>query len=304
MLRGLYTAAAGMISQQRKHDTITNNIANINTPGFKQGNAVSRSFPEMLIAMSVGGQDSPISSPIGRINTGVMAEEELSIYLQGDLQETKNPFDLALISNIQVPGIAFDGAGKYITPDGERIYQPQAFFTVQDTNGENRYSRNGRFTVDSDGRLITPEGYRVLGRDGQPIVLTDNTDPANPVLLSDATIGPQGQFLDVVNGQPLNDANGNPISLLISRVDNPNRLIREGNGVYRLNEEDAAQVVPIVNMNEQVQVEQGYIERSNVDPTQSMIDMTSALRAYETNQKMVQFYDKSMEKAVNEVGRV
>ncbi|WP_409343750.1 flagellar hook-basal body protein [Paenibacillus sp. MBLB4367] len=304
MLRGLYTAAAGMISQQRKHDTITNNIANINTPGFKQGNAVSRSFPEMLLAISTGGSDSPVASAIGRINTGVMAEEDLSIYLQGDLQETKNPFDLALVSNIQVPGIAFDGAGKYITPEGERIYRPQAFFTVQDVNGENRFSRNGRFTVNAGGELVTPEGYRVLGQDGQPVVLVDNADPANPVLLADATIGPQGQFLDAVNGQPLNDVNGNQISLLISRVENPNRLIREGNGVYRLNEEDAAQAVPILNMNDQVRVEQGYIERSNVDPTQSMIDMTAALRAYETNQKMVQFYDKSMEKAVNEVGRV
>jgi flagellar basal-body rod protein FlgF len=64
MLRGLYTAAAGMISEQRRHDTITNNIANINSPGFKQGNSLSRSFPEMLIARIRDGQDGPVNVPI------------------------------------------------------------------------------------------------------------------------------------------------------------------------------------------------------------------------------------------------
>ena len=61
MLRGLYTAAAGMIMEQRKHDTITNNISNINTPGFKQGNAVSRSFPEFMISLTNGESGSAYS---------------------------------------------------------------------------------------------------------------------------------------------------------------------------------------------------------------------------------------------------
>ncbi|MNC42306.1 flagellar basal body rod protein FlgG [compost metagenome] len=80
-------------------------------------------------------------------------------------------------------------------------------------------------------------------------------------------------------------------------------MVREGNGVYRVNEEDAAGVTQAV-MDEQVQLHQGYLERSNVDPTQSVVDMMAAARAYESNQKLVQFYDKSLEKAVNEVGRV
>jgi flagellar basal body rod protein FlgG len=74
MLRGLYTAAAGMISEQRRHDTITNNIANINSPGFKQGSSLSRSFPEMLISRIRGGQDGAANAKIGRLNTGVFAE--------------------------------------------------------------------------------------------------------------------------------------------------------------------------------------------------------------------------------------
>src|ERR1700682_1651408 len=119
MLRGLYTAAAGMIMEQRKHDTITNNISNINTPGFKQGNAVSRSFPEFMISISNGDSNTRSVRPIGKLNTGVFAEEDLSIYLQGDLQETKNPLDVALVSNIKVPGLQFDGSGKMVTADGQ-----------------------------------------------------------------------------------------------------------------------------------------------------------------------------------------
>ena len=300
MLRGLYTAASAMIMEQRKHDTITNNISNINTPGFKQGNAVSRSFPEFMISLSNGDSGTRTIKPIGKLNTGVFAEEDVSIYLQGDLEETKNPYDMALVSNIQIPGLKFDGSGKTITADGQKIFQPQAFFTVLDNNGEQRYSRNGKFQANAAGELTTPEGYKVLGRDGQPIVLKD---PTTNTFLANVKIRPDGQILDEVNGRPLNNANGQPLALMISRVDNPNRLIREGNGVYKINPDDAASVTSIIPNNE-VQVKQGYIERSNVDAAQSMIDMTAALRAYEANQKIVQYYDKSMEKTVNEIGRV
>lgn len=305
MLRGLYTAAAGMITQQRKHDTITNNISNVNTPGFKQGSAVSRSFPEYMLSMMEPDASGGTSKQIGRLNTGVFAEEDVSIYLQGDLQETKNPLDFAIVSNIVTdlngqPLPAFDRAGKYVSPDGEVTFQPQAFFTVENADGERRYSRNGKFTVNETGELVTPEGYRVLGRSGEPIVLRD---PASGQFLANVKVMPDGSVLDSVNGRPIADDNGQPMSILISRVENPNRMVREGNGVYRVNEEDAGSVTD-APMNAEIQVHQGYVERSNVDPTQATIDMMSALRAYEANQKMVQYYDRSLEKAVNEVGRV
>jgi flagellar basal-body rod protein FlgF len=303
MLRGMYTAVAGMITQQRKHDTITNNISNINTPGFKQGTAVSRSFPEVLVsAMNTGA--GPAVKTLGRMNTGVLAEEDLSIYLQGDLQETGNLLDVALVSNIlkdingnDLP--PFDKSGKYVSPEGEKTFQPQAFITVENEEGDRRYSRNGKLTVNNAAELVTPEGYRVIGANGQPVVLRD----ANGQAIANVKIMSNGQLLDAVNGLPLADANGDPVSLLISRVENPNRMVREGNGVYRVNEEDEGTVTQAL-MDEQVQVHQGYLERSNVDPTQSVVDMMAAARAYEANQKMVQFYDKSLEKAVNDVGRV
>jgi flagellar basal-body rod protein FlgG len=299
MLRGLYTAASGMISQQRKHNIVTNNIANVNTPGFKQGNALNRSFPEMLISRIRSGEGEPGSVPVGRLNTGVMAEENVSIHAQGDIQETSNPFDFALISNIEVPGATFDASGKYIDANGQKIIQPQAFFTVQNANGEQRYSLNGKFSVDTNGELVTTDGYRVIGRDGQPILLLD---PVTQTPISNFHITKQGQFTNF-EGIPIQNANNQPMSLLINRVDNPNHLVREGNGIYRLNEDEQGLARPI-NVEDQVEVRQGYIERSNVDTSQSMVDMMSALRAYEANQKVVQFYDRSMDKLANDVGRV
>lgn len=303
MLRGMYTAVAGMITQQRKHDTITNNIANINTPGFKQGNAVSRSFPEVLVSM-MDPAASSTPKPLGRMNTGVLAEEDLSIYLQGDLQETGNALDVALVSNIlrdingnDLP--SFDKSGKYVGPDGEKVFQPQAFLTVENELGERRYSRNGKLTVNETGELVTPEGYRIVGSNGQPVVLQD----ADGQLIANVKILANGQLVDAVNGLPLADADGEPVALLISRVENPNRMIREGNGVYRVNEEDEGGVTQAV-MDEQVQLHQGYLERSNVDSTQAVVDMMAAARAYEMNQRLVQYYDKSLEKTVTEVGRV
>lgn len=298
MLRGYYTAASGMLSQQRKHDTVTNNIANMNTPGFKQSRAVSRSFPEMLIAL-MEGKPGMETTNTGRLNTGVLAEEALTINVQGVIRQTDNPFDFAIISDIQVEGLRFDG-GKTITDDGQRIFQPQAFFTVANEADEERYTRNGKFNVNELGELVTAEGFRVLGDNRQPIVLRD---PVTQIPISNVTVNKFGQLLDSRNGQAILDGNGAPIRMLISRVDNPVRMIPEGSGLFRLEQGDEGTVVPLA-ATDIVEVKQGFVEMSNVDPTQAMVDIMTASRMYEANQKVVQAYDRSMEKAVNEVGRV
>jgi flagellar basal-body rod protein FlgG len=235
------------------------------------------------------------------LNTGVLAEESVSVFLQGDMQETGNPFDFAIVSDIQLPGMPFDSSGKYTDPNGNITFQPQAFFTVADANGNEHFTRNGKFTVSPQMNLITSNGELVLGSNGQPIVLQDVTGGvATPI--SKVSLDPQGQLVKP-DGQVLTDANGAPVSLMISRVENPNRLIDEGNSLFRINPADAGQVTRIA-LDNQVQVRQGYTERSNVDSAQSMVDLTMAMRAYEANQKVIQFYDRSLDKAVNDVGRV
>lgn len=302
MLRGLYSATAGMITQQRKHDTVTNNIANLNTPGYKQVNAISRSFPEMLISLVNGGDGQAVKT-LGRINTGVMVEENVSSFVQGDLQETNNPGDFALTSNIQLfenvqgvqQALQFDASGKAFNQAGEKVYQPQAYFTVQDTNGQERYTRNGKFFVNDAAELTTTDGYRVLGQDGEAIQLN--------LPIESVKMMPSGQLYNADNGLPIVNELGEQVTLLISQVDNPNRLIREGAGVYRIDNPETDPARPIDNLQE-MSVYQGFIERSNVDAAQATVDMMTAARAYEANQKVIQYYDRSLEKAVNEVGRV
>lgn len=288
MLRGLYTAASGMIAQQRRHDTVTNNIANLNTPGYKAMNSMTRAFPDMLIS-AMGGENVK-EGPIGKLTTGVFAEENRLSFGQGDLNETFRPQDLALVSDIQVNGAVFDESGKYVDPNGNVTYQPQAFFTVQTPDGERQYTRDGSFKTAPDGTLLTADGAPVLGANGQPIVVNGTWEDIS--VLSDG-------FL--VNKTTSRRLPGNP-QLMLTLVNDPNQLLRQGNGRFQYAGDPAG--LRQVAAGDRVQIRQGYLERSNVDSAQSMVDVMSALRAYESNQKVIQFYDSSLQKAVNEVGRV
>ena len=287
MLRGLYTAASGMIAQQRRHDTVTNNIANLNTPGYKGTSSVNRAFPEMLIA-AMGGKDSSADGTIGKLNTGVFAEENLLGLLQGDMMETDRSQDLALISDILVDGAAFDASGKYVDADGNVSYQPQAFFTVRTADGEVRYTRNGSFQTTADGTLVSSEGMAVLGTNGQPINVRGSWD--------NVTVGSDGTLYDRTTNEPLGQ------QLYLTKVANPNLLIREGNGLFRY--EGQPNGIEQVQAGDRVSIQQGFLERSNVDSAQSAVDLMAALRAYSANQQIVKFYDQSLQKAVNEVGKV
>lgn len=289
MLRGLYTAAAGMISQQQRHDTITNNISNLNTPGYKQKSAVTHSFPDMLLHLT-GTQEADNGQAIGKLSTGVFAEESLQINQQGDLMQTNRFSDFAIVSDIEVPGMNFDSSGKAMTADGKLVFQPQAFFTVQNTNGETRYTRDGQFKLDEQGFLTLSDGSRVLDSTGKPFQL-----PAD-MSLNALSLTKDNQLVDPLTGKSAG-------KLLITRVDNPNDLVREGDGKFKLGP-DVTTGVRELNNTDRVEVRQGYVERSNVDPAQSMVDLMSAARAYEANQKVIQFFDKSLDKAVNEIGKV
>lgn len=294
MLRGLYTAAAGMITQQRRHDTATQNIVNMNTTGYKQVNSVSRSFPEMLISL-VGGDANVPTKRLGRLNTGVFAEESLSMNVQGTLMESGQKNDFAISSNLTLNDpqtgqpVAFNESGKFVREDGTVLYQPQAYFTVRDQNGNTRYTRDGHFQITGDGSLLSSTGAEVLDNNGRPVVLTGSVEQFK--------VDGQGRLVDVNTGAPTG------VTLGISVVDQPNQLVREGDGNFSLNDQEGA-TVRMLAAGDNVQIRQGYLEGSNVDASRATVDMNAAYRAYEANQKMVQFYDRSLDKAVNEVGRV
>lgn len=291
MLRGLYTAAAGMVTQQRRHDTATQNIANLNTTGYKQVDSVSHAFPDVLIAAMQDGT----RKTIGRLNTGVFAEQSVSQYLQGDLIESGKSVDFALSTDLQLTDPAtnepmiFDGSGKHISAEGVVTYKPQAFFTVQDNDGNNLYTRNGKFSVSPTGEVLSVGGFKVLDGNGNPLVLNGPEDSL--------AVDGQGYLIDNNTGQR------SPNRIGISIVTKPMDLIRDGNGVFHVEDPEAAEI-RFANATDIMQVRQGYLENSNVDATMVTVDLNAAYRAYEANQKVVQYYDSSLQKAVNEVGRV
>ena len=279
MFKGFYTVTAGMTAQQRKTEILTNNMANANTPGFKAEQSTIRSFPDMLMSAITSngiptekGLNTMKASPIGTLNAGVYLQEALSNYTQGSLIETGLSTDVALIDgNLPV--------------DEESGKPGSIFFRLQHPDGNEAYTRNGSFTLDGQGNLVTGMGLYVLDSEGETIQLQSD----------DFSISPNGTILD---------ENGVQVAQLgVSFAANTDVLMKQDNGLFRMLEGEA---LPSAYDTEGVtfSLQQQYLEGSNVDASQSMTSLLSAYRAFEANQKVLQAYDKSMEKAVTEIGRV
>lgn len=260
MFRGFYTAASGMLAQQRLTDMLTNNMANANTPGFKEDQGALRAFPNLLMQrMNQTGTDN---STIGQLSTGVYLQETVPKFIQGDVQDTGNKTDMALI-DLNMPK------------------NSSVFFTVQDPSGELRYTRNGNFTLDPEGYLTNSEGLYILDHNNQRIHLSSD------------------QFTVDGNGMIVGQ-NGEQASLGIAFSSNPDMLIKEGSGLYKT---EKGTPLPSATGG-QFKIQQGALEQSNVDQSKAMTDMLTAYRSFEANQKVLQAYDQSMQKAANEVGKV
>lgn len=183
MIRGLYAGYTGMLNQQYRMDTITNNLANATTVGFKREGATSKSFEDV---MAVKIKDSSVGydiEPIGQLNLGVKIGENYTDYNQGSLRETGNPFDLAL-----------DGKG---------------FFAVSFTNKDGlemtKYTRDGNFTMDAEGMLRTKDGDFVLNDAGTTISIPTN---ATEILVDDlGRIYADGSYVDQVGITDFEDYN-------------------------------------------------------------------------------------------------
>jgi len=268
VLRGFYTAASGMIAGQRQQELLSNNLANVNTPGYKADQSTMRAFPELLLQQvgtsknvptTQGGVNIPVQNTIGSINTGVYVQEAVPNFKQGDVRETGITTDLALVNGV--------------LPEEEGFL----FFTVQNEAGELRYTRNGNFTVDGEGFLVTNQGYYVLDEAGNPI----QTNGMEFTVTADGALQTPDQT----------------INLGIAYVENANAMTKEGNDLF------AGDAVAIPQ-NATFTVQQGFLEQSNVDSLQTMTDMMSTYRMFETNQRVLRAYDESLGKAVTEIGRI
>lgn len=258
MIRGLYTSGWSMMANNKKMDVISNNLANVNTNAFKKDTVIFESFPDVMTKCVQDGSDRNNSSTnIGTMELGNDIGEVFTYYNQGPLTETDNKLDFAL-------------QGSH-----------SAFFTVQATDNQGNttqyYTRDGSFSLNKNGQLMTSTGYEVLGEAGQIFLNGDDF-----IVEGDGSIVQNGVVVD---------------RLRISQFADTTTLRKLGsNLVIRTNETQ--------DVDFSGQVVQGFQEQSNVNIVKEMVDMITVMRAYEANQRTLQAIDGTLERAVNEIGAV
>ena len=256
MVKGLYTAYTGMINEQHRMDVVTNNLANASTVGYKKEGATSQAFDEVLAYKIKDTTDAVQVRPLGNVSLGVKIGENYTDYSQGSLRETGNTFDIAL-----------SGTG---------------FFTVEFKNKagqtSTKYTRDGSFTLNKEGYLVTKDGDYVLGANGRI-----RLDP-----LKETSIDRQGNIYQ-------NDVR--VATLDITDFEDYNYLEHYGENYYQTVEGAREKQGDYQTMS-------GYLEMSNMQVVSEMVEMISISRAYETSQKLIQTYDGTLEVAANQIGKL
>jgi len=251
MIRGLYTAASGMTAQQQDIDVISNNIANVNTTGFKKDRTEFQDLMYQSLNFAAGKTSADTSNPTG-IDTGlgVRVAGIQKNFLQGNMTATGNTYDLAIQGN--------------------------GFFQVELPSGETGYTRNGAFKINSEGTLVNGMGYEIIPTvtipDGVIKVSVSNDGIVSGV---DAATG------DTVEITQLE---------LVDFV-NPAGLSPQGNSIYLATDISGDPVIGTGGLDGMGSIQQGMLEGSNVQLVSEMVNLITAQRGYEANSKSIQTTD-------------
>ena len=256
MIRSLWISKTGMEAQQTQLDTISNNLANVSTNGYKRGHAVFEDLIYQNLRQAGANSSEQTQLPTGlQVGLGVRPVATARIFSQGNLQQTTNNLDVAI--------------------------KGQGFFEVQMPDGTNAYTRDGSFQVDSQGRLVTNNGYPV-----QPGI----TIPANA---QSVTIGADGTVSVTLPGQTAAQSVG---TLQIASFVNPAGLDPKGQNLFA---ETAASGTPNAGApgsNGLGTLQQGFVETSNVNVVEELVSMIQTQRAYELNSKAIQTSDQMLQR--------
>lgn len=278
MMRSLWTAASGMLAQQTNLDTISNNLANVNTAGYKKDTVEFKSLLYQTLqstSTNAAGENKPVPAQVG---LGTRTASITTVFAQGGLQESPNDTYMAI-----------EGSG---------------FFKVRDMDGNICYTRDGSFRVqpvENGTMLCTAEGYPVLDQNNNPIII-----PAE-FRTDDVTVDKEGNiFVAGANGDkiPLTDVlpDGQIYNKKMGLVqfNNPAGLDSVGGNLYRETVASGAPLEESANPGlAQSLVHQGYIEMSNVQVADEMVNMIVAQRAYEMNSKAIKASDEMLQQANN-----
>lgn len=264
MIRGWYIGSSGMNAQQNRLDTISNNLANVDTAGFKRDTSVSKSFAELLVrrTQADGVYEHPIGSAdaapiVGKLGMGVETNENFTEFEQGSFRITDGQTDLAL-----------GGEG---------------FFAVETPEGE-RYTRNGNFILGKEGILETKDGYPVLGENGYIRLEKVQKEGAHVNVSEDGVL--------VISARDLGEGDVPVDRLRVVRFDNERYLRKQGNSLWSAT--DVSGPAHIAEGGERPRLVQGALETSNVNVVNEMVKMIEVNRAYEASQKAVQSEDSMM----------
>lgn len=285
-MKDLWVSVSGALAAQKNVETIANNVANANTPGFKRDQLA---FKEQLTALTKGVDDADLPakewSPndfyrsYGAEDAYVKVDGSYTIHEQGQLSPTNNPLDLAL--------------------------QGKGFFEVLTPNGV-RYTRKGNFSIGKDGSLVTDQGHPVLSKINfqdaktNPLLTGDNRNPASVVPSTEERkimVGQGGKVNINLDGEVY--VSGNKVAdLSVVEFKDQQALRKEGNAFF-IN----ADVENIDKAVSKTAVHQGFVEESNVNAVSEMSHLIQANRHFESIQRAIKAYDTITGRSVNEIGK-
>lgn len=285
MLKGLYTAYTGMLNEQHRMDVLANNLANSTTNGFKKEGTTSQAFDNVLaykikdlsepgnlprsLARNRAVDQNELNNPDNEdylerrvrrtgLNLGVKIGENYVDYSEGPIKETGNPFDLAI--------------------------SDRGFFAVEYTNKagdtSTKYTRDGNFTMNLQGYLVTQDGDFVLDENGRRIRM----ETEQPVSIDrNGNITQNGAFVATIG---------------LTDFEDYDYLERFGENYFQ----------PVEGATEtdgvESQIYAGYLEMSNISVVTEMVNMITLQRQYESNQKVITTYDDTLDQAVSQLGRL
>jgi flagellar basal-body rod protein FlgG len=259
MMRALWSAATGMQGQQLNIDVIANNLANVNTTGFKKSRADFQDIMYQTLKTTGAPSTSSTEIPSGiQIGLGVKPGGVTKVFSSGNINQTGNELDLAI-----------EGDG---------------FFQIQLPDGSTSYSRAGSFKKDSTGRLVNSDGYPMLPE----VVIPSNA--------TKTTIGNDGTVSVQQAGQTAPTSVG---TIQLATFSNPAGLSSLGHNLYQQTESSGTPTTGTAGQNGIGIISQGYLEMSNVSIMEEMVNMITGQRAYEVNSKAVQTADDMLQTATN-----
>lgn len=266
MINGMYNSASGMNAELIRQDVVANNLANVSTLGFKKDQAVMTSFPNTLVQRihdKMRGSMPAFMSPQPAPVVGVV----------GHGVQTHS-----VVTSFR------DGSLTRTDRPLDLALKGDALFTVEAADGSRAYTRAGNFTLDSQGRISTQNGELVLGVGNEPININ-------------------GKLIAVDETGRVN-VDGRETGRLLIQGWEADKFAKKGENLFVRLEQDI-EVAPEESgaQNVNAKVLQGYVEEANVRVVEEMVNLITVSRAYESNQKVIQIQDETLDKVINQVGR-